>query len=81
MRIILKKIIIILLIILIYLCSVLTMFEATFRLTVCCCRGRPSLFGICDIKYTLLQTLRLCTGRTAYRGSRGIALLFHDKRH
>ena len=25
--------------------------------------------------------LRLCTGRTAHRGSRGIALLFHDQRH
>ena len=30
------------------------------------------------VKVTLLQTLRLCTGRTAHRGSRGIALLFHD---
>ena len=27
---------------------------------------------------TLVQALRLCTGRTAHRGSRGIALLFHD---
>jgi hypothetical protein len=27
---------------------------------------------------TVVQTLRLCTGRTAHRGSRGIALLFHD---
>jgi hypothetical protein len=26
----------------------------------------------------LVQALRLCTGRTAYRGSRGIALPFHD---
>ena len=25
-----------------------------------------------------MQALRLCTGRTAYRGSRGIALPFHD---
>ena len=25
-----------------------------------------------------MQALRLCTGRTAHRGSRGIALLFHD---
>ena len=25
-----------------------------------------------------VQTLRLCTGRTAHRGNRGIALLFHD---
>ena len=30
------------------------------------------------IKVTLLQALRLCTGRTAHRGSRGIALLFYD---
>ena len=30
------------------------------------------------VKVTLIQALRLCTGRTAYRGSRGIALLFHD---
>jgi hypothetical protein len=29
-------------------------------------------------KYTLVQALRLCTGRTAQRGSRGIALPFHD---
>ena len=27
---------------------------------------------------TLVRALRHCTGRTAYRGSRGIALLFHD---
>ena len=30
------------------------------------------------IKWTLVQALRLCTGRTARRGSRGIALLFLD---
>jgi hypothetical protein len=30
------------------------------------------------VKYTLVQALRLCTGRTAYGGSRGIALLIHD---
>jgi hypothetical protein len=30
------------------------------------------------IKVTLVQALRLCTGRMAHRGSRGIALLFHD---
>jgi hypothetical protein len=33
------------------------------------------------VKVTLVQALRICTGRTAYRGSRGIALLFHDQRH
>jgi hypothetical protein len=30
------------------------------------------------IKCTLVQALRLCTGRTAHRGSRGIALPFRD---
>jgi hypothetical protein len=30
-------------------------------------------------KCTLVQELRLCTGRTAHRGSRGIALLFLDR--
>jgi hypothetical protein len=30
------------------------------------------------VKCTLVQSLRLCTGRTAYRGSRGIAVPFHD---
>jgi len=28
------------------------------------------------VKCTLVQALRLCTGRTAHRGSRGIALPF-----
>jgi hypothetical protein len=30
------------------------------------------------VKCTLVQALRLCTSRTAHRGSRYIALLFHD---
>ena len=30
------------------------------------------------VKCTLVQALRLCTGRTALRGSRSIALPFHD---
>jgi len=30
------------------------------------------------VKCTLVQALRLCTGRAALRGSRGIALLFLD---
>ena len=30
------------------------------------------------VKVTLVPALRLCTGRTAYRGSRGIAVPFHD---
>jgi len=31
------------------------------------------------VKCTLVKALRLCTGRTAHRGSRGIALLFMTK--
>jgi len=31
-----------------------------------------------SVKVTLVQALWLCTGCTAHRGSRGIALLFHD---
>jgi len=33
------------------------------------------------VKCTLVQALRLCTGRTAHRESRGIFLLFYDQRH
>jgi hypothetical protein len=36
------------------------------------------LFIEVKVKVTPVQELRLCTGRTAHRGSRGIALLFHD---
>jgi hypothetical protein len=35
-------------------------------------------YPLCKVKCTLVQALRLCTGRTAHRGSRGIALPFHD---
>ena len=31
-----------------------------------------------NVKVTLVQTLMLCTGRTAHRGSRGKDLPFHD---
>jgi hypothetical protein len=31
-----------------------------------------------EIKCALVQALRLCTGLTTHRGSRSIALLFHD---
>jgi hypothetical protein len=47
-------------------------------------RGQPSVSGWTlevkrvRLKYTLVQTLRLCTSRTAHRGIRGIALLFLD---
>ena len=35
----------------------------------------------CVKKCPIVQALRLCTGRTAHRGSRDIALLFYDQRH
>ena len=35
------------------------------------------VFPKVKVKCTLVQALRLCTGRTAHRGSRGIALPFH----
>ena len=38
----------------------------------------PPLISKGKVKCTLVQALRLCTGRTAHRGSRGIALPFHD---
>ena len=34
--------------------------------------------GKVKVEFTLVQALRLCTGCTAHRGSRGIALLFLD---
>ena len=37
------------------------------------------MFRFKKVKCTLVQALRLCTGRTAHRGSRGIALLFNDQ--
>jgi hypothetical protein len=40
--------------------------------------GRKVLKGYSKIKCTVVQALSLCTGRTAYRVSRGIALPFHD---
>ena len=41
--------------------------------------GRIDLkFKKLKVKVTLVQALKLCTGRTAHRGSRGIALPFHD---
>jgi hypothetical protein len=36
------------------------------------------LSNFCLVKCTLVQALRLCTGRTAHRESRGIVLPFHD---
>ena len=38
----------------------------------------PCILPYCLVCALLVQTLRLCTSRTVHRGSRGIALLFHD---
>jgi len=35
-------------------------------------------YSLLKVKCTLVQALRLCTGRTAHRESRSIALLIHD---
>ena len=40
--------------------------------------GKKFLDFKVKVKCTLVQALRLCTGRRAHRGSRGIALLFYD---
>ena len=34
--------------------------------------------GVRKVKCTLVQALKLCTGRTAHRGSRGVALPLLD---
>ena len=51
----------------------------------CCCRKCRSVLQCLtvgkNVKCTVVQALRLCTGRTARRGSRGIALLFLDHRN
>ena len=41
-------------------------------------RHKCSKLGSKKVNCTLVQALRLCTGRTAHRGSRDIALLLHD---
>jgi len=46
-----------------------------------CCTFHPFHLYYTFLSVPLVQALRLCTGRTAHRGSRGIALLFHDQRH
>jgi len=51
-------------------------------LTQALCNTKTHAWNISKkVKCTLVQALRLCTGRTAHRGSRGIALLFYDQRH
>jgi hypothetical protein len=39
---------------------------------------QPVGLNTVKVKVTLVQALRLCTGRTAHRVSRGKALPFHD---
>ena len=46
--------------------------------TFCNCLCGSKILVKKKVKVTLLQALRLCTGCTAHRGSRGIALLFLD---
>ena len=53
----------------------------TFVMKVHCCHmsyPTPWLCNVCKKMCTLVQALTLCTGRMAHRGSRGIALPFHD---
>jgi len=46
---------------------------------LCWLVNEEEMRGLCRVvKCTLVQALRLCRGRTAHRGSRGIALLFLD---
>jgi hypothetical protein len=42
------------------------------------CNTRKILKSLRKVKCTLVEALRLCTGRTAYRRSRRIALPFFD---
>ena len=41
-------------------------------------KNRGLIIFLKKLKCTIVQALRLCTGRTAHRGSRGIAVLFLD---
>ena len=59
--------------------------SSVFCIYVCSARSNLQLLNSSTwqtrkvkVKYTLVQALRLCTGRTAHRGSRGIAPPFHD---
>ena len=54
--------------------------KITFKAFWVICRSNPwTPYRVKKkVKYTIVQALRFCTGRTAHRGSRGIALLFHD---
>jgi len=61
----------------------ITLYKRTVMCSYSLWRNRSQLFASRElvkvkVKCTLVQALRLCTGRTAHRGSRGIALLFHN---
>ena len=49
-----------------------------FTLYQCQNISSHTLYLKVKVKVTLVQALRLCTSRTAHRGSRGIAVHFHD---
>jgi hypothetical protein len=56
---------------------------STHMCSTICRLDSSKIFDYCYWEYkcrecTIVQALRLCTGRTAHRGNRGIALLFHD---
>ena len=55
-----------------------TDFTSTFYLHYLVIIIHVLLLKVKKVKVTLVQALRLCTGRTAHRGSRGIALTFYD---
>ena len=55
----------------IFCCGKLNIFKKTFYFTL---KQLQIQFVKVKVKVTLVQALRLCTGRTAHRGSRGIAL-------
>jgi len=51
--------------------------QSLYRLS-CRVHAAKNIKIIKKVKCALVQSLRLCTGRTAHTGSRGIALLFLD---
>ena len=63
----------------------MTFLRGILSLSVCVCVSvyfsLTFLHKCVKVKCTLVQALRLCTGRTANRRSRGIALTFLDQRH
>ena len=52
--------------------------HAPLHINTTCCSVKYSLYCYIYLPCTFVQALRLCTGRTVHRGSRGIALIFLD---